>query len=126
MKLTNRQTLIIATVAGVAVYYCEWLELITPFCNQGLQFTLISMYVIPLLVAAGIGYIGYKKPMICWLLFMMPSSSLKVISLLQGGGNLAPPLLFIEFLLLILTGLIIGGIAIFMKAKHTRNGVSLS
>jgi len=120
MKLTNKQALIIATVVGVVVYFCEWLELIIPgFCSQGLQFTLTRMYVTPLLLAVGIGYFGYRVPMMCWLLFMMPSWIIRLIQLLQTGGNLSPPLFILDFLHLILTGLIIGGIAKIKRGRES-------
>ena len=112
MELTNKQAWMTALVAGITVYFCEWLELITPgFCGQGLQFTFMRMYVFPLLLSVGIGYLGYKTPVVCWLLFMMPSSSLKMFSLFLTGGNLAPPVFALEIVILILTGIIIGGVA---------------
>jgi hypothetical protein len=121
--LTNKQTATIATVAGGAVYYCEWLELVTPgFCNQSLRFTLTRMYVVPLLLAGVIGYFGYKKPMMCWLLFMLPSWIVRLILLLEVGGNLWPLLFMVDLLHLILIGLVIGGAAIFRKGARRSVG----
>ena len=127
MQLTNKQTLIIVTVAGVAIYLCEWLWLIAPgFCDENIplalgsfRLVLMKMYVLPLVLAVGIGYFGYKTPAVCWLLFMMPSSTLKMGSLYHAGGNLAPPMFALEVVLFILTGLIIGGVAM-IRTKWQR------
>jgi len=118
MQVNDRQAVVIVSLVGVAVYYCEWLELITPeFCHQNLQFTLTRMYGVPLLLAGVIGYFGYRKPITFWLIFMLPSYAMRLIQLLDVGGNLSPPLFMFDLMHLILTGLIIAGTGKLKKAR---------
>jgi len=111
MQLTNKQILTIAAVAGIAIHFCRWVELLAPeFCIQyipdvpgGIRVILMELYGLPLLLSIGIGYIGYKTPVACWLLFMLPSSALKIGSMYLSESNLAPPFLVLEVILFALT-----------------------
>lgn len=114
--LTDKKSTVLVIVVGVAVYYCEWAELIVPgFCNQGLGYMLTRIYGVPLLLAGVIGYFGYRKLMFYWLIFMIPSWTVRFIQLLKTGGNLLPPLIAIDLIHLILTGLIIGSVGLYRK-----------
>ena len=89
------------------MYYCEWLELIRPeACNQGLSFTLSQIYVLPLLLAATLGYCCPTRPLTCWLFLMLPSWIVRAAQLgssAMSGSNLASPVLVADTLHLALT-----------------------
>lgn len=124
--LTDGKKAVIAMLGGIGVYYCEWLELIIPgFCNQSLGFALTRMYVVPLLLAGVIGYFGYRKPLLNWFLFMVPSWVLRDLQILIMGGNLMPPVIAIDSLHLIFTGLIAGGVARYRNPVKSKTRVMI-
>jgi hypothetical protein len=106
---------VISATAGMLTYYCEWLELIHPgICNQGLAFTLSRIYVLPLLLAAIVGYGFPTRALVCWLFLMLPSwivRSAQMASSAMDGSNLAMPVLLIDTVHLALTAFVAWGAA---------------
>ena len=113
--MTRGVWIALSLVAGVVVYYCEWIELFyAGTCNQGLQFTILRMYALPLAISAALGYFCFRSPIACWLSFMVPSWLLRLIQLIasiEAGSNLSPLLLALDTGQLIVTGLIALGAA---------------
>jgi len=109
--------MVISAAAGVTTYYCEWLELVRPgTCNQGMAFTVARMYVVPLLLVAVVGYRCPGKPLVCWLFLMLPSFIIRFVQLASSamsGSNLAMPMIGIDTLHFLFTGVIAWGAARF-------------
>jgi hypothetical protein len=126
MQLTTKQSTITSAAAGIVVYYIEWIELIDlDCCHNWPDFTIARMYVVPLLLAGVLGFYCYEKPMRCWLLFMLPSWVARMILLWKfGGGNLWPLLFMVDTAHLLLTGLIMGGVAAFRR--RSKSGARLA
>jgi hypothetical protein len=123
MSMTTKKWLVLSAAAGVLVYYCEWLELIYPgACNQGLGFTLARMYGAPLVISGVFGYFCFRSPLACWLLFMLPSWIVRVAQLtisVTEGSNLSPLVIAVDIGHLLLTGIILGGVAKFRRSRIT-------
>ena len=113
--MTTKRWIAVSLVVGVVVYYCEWLELIYPgACKQGLEFTLVRMYVVPLVISGALGYFCFRSPLGCWLSLMLPSWIVRFAQLVisvEGGSNLSPLLIAVDVGHLLLTGVIAVGIA---------------
>jgi hypothetical protein len=113
--MTAKKWLLLSAVAGVAVYYCEWIELIFPgACNQELGITLTRMYAIPLVVSGVLGYLCFRSPLACWLSFMLPSWMVRLVQLgisVIEGSNLSPLLIAVDVGHFLLTGVIVAGVA---------------
>ncbi len=113
--MTTRKWLAVSAVAGVVVYYCEWLDLIYPgTCNQSLGFTIARMYALPMLLSGLLGFYCFKRPLVCWLSFMLPSWIVRLVQLIisaAGGGNLWPLMVAVDAGHLLLTGIIVAGVA---------------
>lgn|SRR5574340_133915 len=109
---TTKKWLLVSAVAGVAVYYCEWLELISPgICNHGLGFTVARMYVVPILVSGVLGFFCFEIPLRCWLVFMLPSWIIRLVLFGSVGGNLWPLLLVVDAGHLLITSVVAGIVA---------------
>lgn len=119
--MTTKRWIAVSLVAGIVVYYCEWLELIYPgACNQGLVFTLVRMYAVPLVISGALGYFCFRSPLACWLSFMLPSWIVRLVQLaisVEGGSNLSPLLIAVDVGHLLLSGLIAGGVAKFSRSR---------
>ena len=95
--MKDGQWLVVSAFAGIAIYYCEWIELLRPgTCNQDFDFTITRMYVLPVVLSGILGFICYKKPIYSWLLFMLPSWGVRLILLVNIKSNLSPLLLMIN------------------------------
>lgn len=110
-------------VLGIAIYYCEWFEVIAPgFCDHGWGFTIGRMYGLPLIVAGFLGAYRYDQPIQAWLHLMLPSLAMRLYLLLGqpgGPGNLWPLLVGVDLLHFILTGVVVGVVA---RLKRRRIG----
>ena len=115
MHMTTRKWIGVSLAVGIVIYFCEWLELAYPgACNQGLGFTLVRMYAIPLAISGILGFFCFRSPLACWLSFMFPSWLVRLVQLaisVAGGSNLSPLLIAVDAGHLLLTGLITGGVA---------------
>jgi hypothetical protein len=117
---TPSKWIVIAAVAGVVTYYCEWMEVVSAGnCGQGLMFTISRMYVLPVLIIGFLGYFCPSSPVVCWLCYMVPSWVVRLVQLLASsaeGSNLAPLMLALDIGHLLLTGIVAWGAA---KARRS-------
>ena len=123
--MTTGKWIVVSVAAGITVYYCEWLEFAYPGnCNQGLMFTLVRMYAIPLAISGALGFFCSRSPLACWLSFMLPSWLVRLVQLaisVAVGSNLSPLLIAIDAGHFLLAGLITGGVAR-LRRSHIREG----
>ena len=92
-------------------------------CNQGLGFTLVMIYAVPLVLAAILGYCCPRRPLVCWLFLMVPSWVLRTTQLAlsaMSGSNFATPVLWVDALHLPLTAFIAWVAAIGRNATGNR------
>jgi len=106
----------ISLVAGISIYVCEWSYPSDPsFCELNFQCTLVRIYVLPLPIAAILGLLCFRNPLLSWLLFMVPSWLLREIQLVSGGGNLWPLVVFVDFVHLMGTVIIFACAVLLMR-----------
>ena len=113
--MTTGRWIAVSLAVGIAVYYCEWLEVAyAGACNHGLEFTLVRMYATPLAISGVLGFFCFRSPLACWFSFMFPSWLVRLVQLtisVAGGSNLSPVLIAVDAGHFLLTGLIVGGVA---------------
>jgi len=111
---------VISAIAGVAIYYPEWIELFAPgCCTQWPDKVILRMYVSPILLAAILGLVCMRRPFECWALLMIPSWIVRLTMLLEGGGNLWPPVVLVDCAHLLCTGLVFwGAYALAKRSRH--------
>lgn len=112
---------ILSLLAGLAIYMCEWTYPGGPsYCNLGVEGSLCRIYLLPLAVSVILGILGAQNPLLHWSLFMIPSWLVRELSLIAAGGNLWPPIVFLDLTHLIATGIIFVGTALITRKFLSR------
>lgn len=108
MPLNNRVDLAVSAVLGVAIYYCEWLDVLAlgGVCGPG-AIHFVRIYLGPIAVAAALGlFLGARYKIVLWIAFIGPSFALRQLLfflLPDGPGNLWPLSAALDTLIAFLT-----------------------
>ncbi|MFI5303663.1 MAG: hypothetical protein ACHQYP_02600 [Nitrospiria bacterium] len=115
------KTAIFSTLAGFAIYYCDWLEFFFPgFSGYCLWSNVTnSLFFIILMILSGfIGYSGFKEPLLYFFLFMVPSWIVRLIMITESGSNIYPIVIGSDFIFqVMIPGFVLDIVARFRRRR---------